>query len=165
MTNARRRIAYGSNISQETLCRKAYSHGNINLDVNELNEILAKIGPVYFKDVDNTGKYYKIVQFRVNESGQIERELQEVTANGTELNNRKIVPMTVSNTLWDIDQLFGGAWAMTLENGNLEYSESNVDALEVYVTKHQDAKTKQIGYIVNKSAMKVGVGNLNSNES
>ena len=165
MTNARRRIAYGSNISQETLCRKAYSHGNINLDVNELNEILAKIGPVYFKDVDNTGKYYKIVQFRVNESGQIERALQEVTANGTELNNRKIVPMTVSNTLWDIDQLFGGAWAMTLENGNLEYSESNVDALEAYVIKHQDAKTKQIGYIVNKSAMKVGVGNLNSDES
>lgn len=54
---------------------------------------------------------------------------------------------------------------MTLENGNLEYSESNVDALEAYVTKHQDAKTKQIGYIVNKSAMKVGVGNLNSDES
>lgn len=54
---------------------------------------------------------------------------------------------------------------MTLENGNLEYSESNVDALEAYVIKHQDAKTKQIGYIVNKSAMKVGVGNLNSDES
>ena len=54
---------------------------------------------------------------------------------------------------------------MTLENGKLEYSESNVDALEAYVIKHQDAKTKQIGYLVNKSAMKVGVGNLNTKES
>ena len=163
MTNARRRIAFGSKVSQETLCKKAYSHGNIELNVNELNEILAKIGPVYFKDVES-GKYYKIEQFRTNNLGQIERALIEVTSNGTEI-NRRIVPMVVSNTLWDIDQLFGGAWAMTLENGKLEYSESNVDALEAYVIKHQDAKTKQIGYLVNKSAMKVGVGNLNTQES
>lgn len=54
---------------------------------------------------------------------------------------------------------------MKFENDTLEYSESNVDALESYVVKHQDAKTKQIGYIVNKSAMKVGVGNLNTEDS
>ena len=54
---------------------------------------------------------------------------------------------------------------MTMINDTLEYSESNVDALEAYVIKHQDAKTKQIGYLVNKSAMKVGVGNLNTEES
>jgi hypothetical protein len=98
MTNARRRIAFGSKVSQEILCKKAYSHGNIEeLNVNELNEILAKIGPVYFKDVES-GKYYKIAQFRTNDLGQIERALIEVTSNGTEL-NRKIVPMVTSNTL------------------------------------------------------------------
>jgi hypothetical protein len=100
MTNARRRIAYGSNISQETLCKKAYSAGTIELDINELNEILSKIGPVYFKDVENSGKYYKIMAFRTNpQTGQVERALQEVTANGTVLSGKKIDPIVVSNTL------------------------------------------------------------------
>jgi len=54
---------------------------------------------------------------------------------------------------------------MTFDGDKLDYSESNVDALEAYVIKHQEAKTAQIGYLVNKSAMKVGIGNLNSNES
>lgn len=50
---------------------------------------------------------------------------------------------------------------MSLIDGKLDYAEANVDALETYVTKHQSAKTAQIGYLVNQSAMKVGVGNLN----
>ncbi len=166
MTNARRRIAYGSNISQETLCKKAYSAGTIDLTTEELNSILKQIGPVYFKDTEKTGKYFKIISIEVNpQTGMIERTLQEVTANGTEFNNIISDSIQLTNTLWDIDQIFGGAWAMKFENDTLEYSESNVDALEAYVIKHQDAKTKQIGYLVNKSAMKVGVGNLNTEES
>ena len=50
---------------------------------------------------------------------------------------------------------------MSMVDGKLDYAEANVDALESFVTKHQEAKTAQIGYIVNQSAMKVGVGNLN----
>ena len=166
MTNARRRIAYGSNISQETLCRKAYSAGTIDLTTEELNSILKQIGPVYFKDTEKTGKYFKIISIKVDsETGVIKRALQEVTANGTEMNRITSDSIQLTNTLWDIDQVFGGAWAMKFENDTLEYSESNVDALESYVVKHQDAKTKQIGYIVNKSAMKVGIGNLNTEDS
>lgn len=166
MTNARRRIAYGSNISQETLCRKAYSAGTIDLTTEELNSILKQIGPVYFKDTEKTGKYFKIISIKVDpETGVIKRALQEVTANGTEINGITSDNIQLTNTLWDIDQVFGGAWAMKFENDTLEYSESNVDALESYVVKHQDAKTKQIGYIVNKSAMKVGIGNLNTEDS
>lgn len=166
MTNARRRIAYGSNISQEILCRKAYSAGNIDLTTEELNSILKQIGPVYFKDTEKTGKYFKIISIKVDpETGVIKRALQEVTSNGTEMNRITSDSIQLTNTLWDIDQVFGGAWAMKFENDTLEYSESNVDALESYVVKHQDAKTKQIGYIVNKSAMKVGIGNLNTEDS
>ena len=166
MTNARRRIAYGSNISQETLCRKAYSAGTIELTTEELNSILKQIGPVYFKDTEKTGKYFKIISIKVDpETGVIKRALQEVTANGTEINGITSDSIQLTNTLWDVDQVFGGAWAMKFENDTLEYSESNVDALESYVVKHQDAKTKQIGYIVNKSAMKVGIGNLNTEDS
>lgn len=163
MTNARRRIAFGSNISQEILCKKAYSHGNIEFTTEELNSILKEIGPVYFKDT-NTGKYYKIVSFKI-EGGVIKRALQEVTEHGSEFSTIVSDSIALTNTLWDIDQLFGGAWAMTFNGDTLEYSESNVDALEKYVVAHQDAKTKQIGYLVNKSAMKVGIGNLNNDAS
>ena len=167
MTNARRRIAFKSAVSQEVLCKKAYSAEKIDpITPEEMNEILAKIGPVYYKDTENTGRYYKIVGFRINpDTGMFERGKQEVDIHGNVIGNPKRETMPISNYLWDIDQMFGGAWAMTLDNGTLQYSESNVDALEIYVIKHQDAKTKQIGYLVNKSAMKVGVGNLNTTES
>ena len=54
---------------------------------------------------------------------------------------------------------------MSMVDGSLDYAEANVDALEAYVTEHQTAKTAQIGYLVNKSAMKVGIGNLNTEDS
>lgn len=110
MTNARRRIASGSNISQEILCKKAYSAGTIDLTTEELNNILKQIGPVYFKDVEKTGKYFKIVSIKVDpETGVIKRALQEVTANGTELSNIVSDSIQLTSTLWDIDQVFGGA--------------------------------------------------------
>ena len=100
MTNARRRIAFGSNISQEVLCKKAYSHSKIKFTSEELNEILKKIGPVYFKDVENTGKYYKIVSVKVDpETGVIKRALQEVTANGTELGTLTSDSIVLTETL------------------------------------------------------------------
>jgi len=100
MTNARRRIAYGSNISQEILCRKAYSAGTIELTTEELNGILKQIGPVYFKDAEKTGKYFKIVSIKVDpETGVIKRALQEVTANGTEINGITLDNVQLTNTL------------------------------------------------------------------
>jgi hypothetical protein len=100
MTNARRRIAYGSNISQEILCRKAYSAGNIDLTTEELNSILKQIGPVYFKDTEKTGKYFKIISIKVDpETGVIKRALQEVTSNGTEMNRITSDSIQLTNTL------------------------------------------------------------------
>ena len=42
----------------------------------------------------------------------------------------------------------------------LDYSESNIDILENIVNKEQ-LKDKFIAYLVNKSAIKVGAGNIN----
>lgn len=50
---------------------------------------------------------------------------------------------------------------MSNVNGKLKYSEINVDALEKFVTENQSAKNAQIAYLVNKSAIKVGAGNVN----
>ena len=161
LTNARRRIATRSKISQEVLLKKMYSAETINLTDLELNQMLSTIGDVYYRDVENTGKYYKIVSFK--QDGKTWRtSIQEVDTHGNFIGNVIEAPrIPNTQTLWDIDQLFGGAWSMSMVNGKLDYAEANVDALENFVTKHQDAKTAQIGYAVNQSAMKVGVGNLN----
>ena len=161
LTNARRRVAARSKISQEVLLKKMYSAGTINLTDVELNQMLSTLGDVYYRDVENTGKYYKIVSFKQDENTW-RTAVQEVDVHGNFIGNVIEAPRIVNTqTLWDIDQLFGGAWSMSMVDGKLDYAEANVDALESFVTKHQEAKTAQIGYIVNQSAMKVGVGNLN----
>ena len=101
MTNARRRIAFKSAVSQEVLCKKAYSAEKIDLITpEEMNEILAKIGPVYYKDTENTGKYYKILGFRINpDTGMFERGKQEVDIHGNVIGNPKRETMPISNYL------------------------------------------------------------------
>lgn len=164
LTNARRRIAFRSTVSQETLLRKMYSAETIGLTLSDVNKLLKQLGDVYYKDTDNTGKYYKIISFD-EQNGEWIRSKQEVDIHGNIIGEVDNDYITNTDTLWDIDQLFGGAWSMSMIDGSLDYAEANVDALETYVTEHQKAKTAQIGYLVNKSAMKVGVGNLNTDAS
>lgn len=164
LTNARRRIAFRSTVSQETLLRKMYSAETIGLTSSDVNKLLEQLGDVYYKDTDNTGKYYKIIGF-AEQNGEWIRSKREVDVHGNVIGEVSYDYIADTNTLWDIDQLFGGAWSMSMIDGSLDYAEANVDALEAYVTEHQTAKTAQIGYLVNKSAMKVGVGNLNTDAS
>lgn len=164
LTNARRRIAFRSTVSQETLLRKMYSAETIGLTLSDVNKLLKQLGDVYYKDTDNTGKYYKIISFD-EQNGEWIRSKQEVDIHGNVVGEVSYDYIANTDTLWDIDQLFGGAWSMSMIDGSLDYAEANVDALEAYVTEHQKAKTAQIGYLVNKSAMKVGVGNLNTDVS
>lgn len=164
LTNARRRIAFRSTVSQETLLRKMYSAETIGLTLSDVNKLLKQLGDVYYKDTDNTGKYYKITSFD-EQNGEWIRSKQEVDIHGNVIGEVSYDYIANTDTLWDIDQLFGGAWSMSMTDGSLDYAEANVDALEAYVTEYQKAKTAQIGYLVNKSAMKVGVGNLNTDAS
>jgi hypothetical protein len=40
-----------------------YSAETIGLTLSDVNKLLKQLGDVYYKDTDNTGKYYKIVSF------------------------------------------------------------------------------------------------------
>lgn len=54
---------------------------------------------------------------------------------------------------------------MSMKDGKLDYSNTNNEVLLQYVTEHPEAKDCQIAYLVNKSAIKVGAGNVNSLDS
>jgi hypothetical protein len=54
---------------------------------------------------------------------------------------------------------------MNMKDGKLDYSNTNNEVLLQYVTEHPEAKDCQIAYLVNKSAIKVGAGNVNSLDS
>ena len=162
ISNERRRISYGSDISLENIFKKMHSI-SINKSII-LENYYNTFDPVYFKDI-RTNKYYKINSIKtiLDPNGLIEvvRDLTEVESNGLETNNT-IQTTHIINTLYDIDQVFGGSWAMKFNEdiNRLEYSESNIDILENIVNKEQ-LKDKFIAYLVNKSAIKVGAGNIN----
>lgn len=68
------------------------------------------------------------------------------------------------NTIADLDEAFGGAYGMIENNGNLEYCDANIDIVSTIIGDY-NLKDKMISYVVNKSAIKVGAGNANSNQS
>ena len=161
MTNDRRRISYKSRASQEGLTKQCYSAEKISVSVDWLNDALA-LQDVYYFDSEDTGAHYKILRFEQLPDGTINRVVAICDESG-ELKTGQEIPQNIGkiDTLYGIDQAFGGAWCMSNNNGKLEYSETNVDALEKFVTENQSAKNAQVAYLVNKSAIKVGAGNIN----
>ena len=164
MTNARRRISYRSEASQEYLTKQCYSAGTITMTLDWLVDALS-LQDVYFYDIEHTNLHYKIVGFKQNESGDFIRVIAQCDESGDIIGPEQEQNIGQITTLYDIDQAFGGAWCMSNVNGKLQYSETNVDALEKFVTDNQDAKNAQVAYLVNKSAIKVGAGNINEQSS
>ena len=159
MTNAKRRISIESAVSQERLTKMCYSHGRIDVDLEFLMDQLGYQDVYFYRSED--GYHYKIQSFIKNEDGTYSRELIRVDENGNPISNSQFQPIGEINTLWDLEQAFGGCWVKTAVDGKLKYSETNVDVLERFVTIHQDAKNAMIAYVVDKSAIKVGAGNVN----
>nr|DAW62863.1 MAG TPA: hypothetical protein [Caudoviricetes sp.] len=109
ISNERRRISYGSDISLENIFKKMHS-----IPINKsiiLENYYNIFDPIYFKDI-RTNKYYKINSIKtiLDPNGLIEvaRDLTEVESNGLETNNT-IQTTHIINTLYDIDQVFGGS--------------------------------------------------------
>lgn len=159
MTNAKRRISIESAVSQERLTKMCYSHGRIDVDLEFLMDQLGYQDVYFYRPED--GYHYKIQSFIKNEDGTYSRELIRVDENGNPISNSQFQPIGEINTLWDLEQAFGGCWVKTAVDGKLKYSETNIDVLERFVTIHQDAKNAMIAYVVDKSAIKVGAGNVN----
>lgn len=164
MTNARRRASFKSKASQDRLLKRMYSDGTIKVDVDSLNRYLTE-HPVYFETTEDGIRYYEVVGFVQNADGTISRQIIECDNRGNQLGTVETEPGIQMNTLWSIDQAFGGAFVMNMKDGKLDYSNTNNEVLLQYVTEHPEAKDCQIAYLVNKSAIKVGAGNVNSLDS
>lgn len=173
LTNERRRNSWGSDVRAENLHKKMHNF-KLNRDDINFNKYLKSIPEdLFFKDW-KTSKYYKIVELsdvylNDNPDGStspfVNRTIIETDSKGNVLPEAQIQTqqITWNDTIYDIDQLFGGAWAMTknTNTGDLIYSDTN-NYLVSNIIAEEELKDKFIAYAVNTSAIKVGATNINS---
>lgn len=160
ITNEKRRNSH--NVSLEKIYKKMSS-----LKIDKDIKFEKEFDNLYYRD--KNGDHYRIDYLLIeNGVGRIIRT--KVDENGIEIGNNNLdldynpeYSREVS-TIYDIDQLLGGAWAETLTDEKLEYTETNLDILTEIVCKNQ-LKDYMIGWLVNKSGMKVGWSNLNTKSS
>lgn len=180
ITNDRRRMSMGSNISAEKLFKKMHSDKigkTIDLslyyrpntvpssgkhDDRDTSRILSEHDYIYRFD-PNTGIYYRLDSIKMEGNTAIISETA-VTSDGRV--NKDVIAKpreVVVDTLYDLDQVFGGAYAMQMnpESRSLGYSDVNIK-LGCNIICNEDLKDKFTGYLVNKSGIKVGARNVNS---
>jgi hypothetical protein len=66
-------------------------------------------------------------------------------------------------SIYDLDQIFGGARVMSVnpKTKQLEYSDANIEVVAKIIC-NENLKDKFTGYVINKSACKVGARNINT---
>ena len=129
--------------------------------INEENRQITHNNYIYFYD-NNKGKYYRINRLIQTETG-VKRILQEFSrfnneAKGEEFEDREM-PI---NSIYDIDNVFGGAWNMKWDPSQkvLAFDNSN-NYICTNILCEENLKNQIIHYIVNPSAMKVNMQNIN----
>ena len=153
ITNALRRNS--SDVSLELMFKKMHDFKfKVNFNYSE------EFDNLFFRD-KNTGKYYKINKIDI-QNGTATRYLSEVDVDGNNITDLNPEQFNI-DSIYSIDQLFGGAWAMELHplTNRLQYSEKNLDYINQIVCDY-GLKDNMIGWVVNKSAIKVGASNLNN---
>ena len=122
--------------------------------------VLTYSKPVYYFDVNN-GKYYEIISI-TNKGNNIERVRQEVTEKGVR-RGEFIKDSIFAQSIYDLDQLFGGAFCKEkdLKTGFLVDSDANNYIVNNIICE-TNLKDFMIRIVANKSAIKVGQKNLNS---
>lgn len=155
LSNSLRRSGTGSFTNVENLVRKMYNKSvtdkTFDFTTDYQNYANAH-GNIWVKN-RITQEYQEVIGIKHNEDGSWSR----VYRNGESL------PITVG-TLYNIDQLFGGAWTATKNNdGTFTPNEASVDLLTDAAIKY-DIRDRQIAYAVNASACKVGATNLNGSD-
>ena len=128
--------------------------GRNDLDLNQIYRDYAnKNGQIYIKN-RISGEYKELANIQRNADGTYTQIFTDGTIGRT---------ITV-NTLYDIDQIFGGAWTYKFDGNNYIGTEASVDLLTAAAIKY-DLRDKQIAYAVNSSACKVGATNVNSSDA
>lgn len=191
LTNKRRQMGYTSDSSVEHLYQMMSSkqlpkfvkledyYGYRRKSTNNQKYGRDDFQRLYKKDpfsITETGesRYYLISNLQTkeyqiqNENGEYvpryicEYLLTEVDKDGIEI-GAPIQETKVINNLYDIDQVFGGAFCMKLGENGLEDYDGNIGILANIVCE-EDLKDYFVAYIVNNSANKVGNSNTNDTE-
>lgn len=171
LSNMVRRNGMGSNANVESLVRRAYSKplSLEQIQKLQLDEIyknyLKKNKPVFikdqftlqFKELERIDKVSDFEYRRIYTNAEPEI-INIATASQATIDGQQMV------TLYGIDQLFGGAFTYKKVDNHYEGTEASVDLLAATAIKY-DLRDKQIAYLVNKSAMKVGHTNMNDSKT
>lgn len=171
LSNMVRRNGFGSNANVESLVRRAYSK-SLSLDQIkslQLDEIyknyLKKNKPIFIKD--QLTLQYKELE-RIEKVSDYEYRRVYTNAEPEIINiataSQKIINNQPQVTLYGIDKLFGGAFTYKKVDNHYEGTEASVDLLAATAIEY-DLRDKQIAYLVNKSAMKVGHRNINDKKA
>lgn len=171
LSNMVRRNGFGSNANVESLVRRAYSK-SLSLDQIkslQLDEIyknyLKKNKPIFIKD--QLTLQYKELE-RIEKVSDYEYRRVYTNAEPEIINiataSQKIINNQPQVTLYGIDQLFGGAFTYKKVDNHYEGTEASVDLLAATAIEY-DLRDRQIAYLVNKSAMKVGHRNINDSKT
>lgn len=122
---------------------------------DQLNDITWRIDYI-----NNNNGVAEIHETAVDKYGNIRTIIDK---NGNTQNITRTRNQEITN-LYSLDQIFGGAYTQTLnpELKVLEWSNTNIKILANMVGVYQELKENMVGYIVNHSAIKVGVRQNNS---
>ena len=171
LSNMVRRNGVGSNANVESLVRRSYSvplssDQIISLQLDEIyKNYLKKNKPIFIKD--QLTLQYKELE-RIEKVSDYEYRRIYTNAEPEVINIADASQLIINNqpqvTLYGIDQLFGGAFTYKKADNYYEGTEASVDLLAETAIKY-DLRDKQIAYLVNKSAMKVGHTNMNDSKA
>lgn len=164
----------------EKAYKKAYSKFDITKKLQGIKNLEMYYNPY------NKSKIYEISEHKITETEYIYRynidegyyerldaiklEGNEISAfwtavdpKGNPIKDIHRIEPTPINTLYDIDQAFGGRFTYELNNGQFVTSEKVHDILYNIIWTN-DMKEDFIGYYVNHSAAKAGAVNMNSSD-
>lgn len=170
ISNLRMRGAEGTDLSLREMYRLTHSDQiNVNFNIQDFygdfvynmnGRPITCTETLYYKD-NETGQYWRIDSVNNYAPNVIERTITLVDETGKELGHSTSEKINV-NSIYDLFTLFGGEWCMNLDrsSGILEYTEMNHEILANIICVNK-LKDKFIGYVVNESAYKVGMNNVN----
>ena len=171
LSNMVRRNGVGSNANVESLVRRSYSvplssDQIISLQLDEIyKNYLKKNKPIFIKD--QLTLQYKELE-RIEKVSDYEYRRIYTNAEPEVINIADASQLIINNqpqvTLYGIDQLFGGAFTYKKADNYYEGTEASTDLLAETAIEY-DLRDKQIAYLVNKSAMKVGHTNMNDSKA
>lgn len=147
ITNELRRNS--KNLSLENIHKKMN-----NFPLSSFINFNKKYDNLYYVDTTNY-KTYQILEININ-NNIATRTVKDLTSGEIKIQTFKI------ETVYDLDQLYGGAWAKEINSltNDLQFTEKNQDEVFNIICEF-NLKNDIISWLVNKSALKVGASNLN----